>query len=87
MALMTHGSLMKVESISECSPYFWPALSYNWSWKTNLGHFRVAVLDRFLLYITKAARVTQIEVNPKSATYNLQQTTISDFAFFLKKYE
>ena len=36
--LMTNGSIMKVESIAECSPwsilqYFWPALSNNWSWK------------------------------------------------------
>ena len=48
MALMTHGSLMKVESIAECSlwsilQYFWPALSdklvlknifwYFWEWR------------------------------------------------------
>ena len=36
--LMTNGSLMRVESIAECSPwsilqYFWSALSDNWSWK------------------------------------------------------
>ena len=36
---MTNGSLMKVESIAECSPwrilqYFWPALSDNWFWKS-----------------------------------------------------
>ena len=35
--LMINGSLMKVESIAECSKgsilqYFWPALSNNWSW-------------------------------------------------------
>ena len=35
---MTNGSLMKVDSIAECSPwsilqYFWPALRNNWSWK------------------------------------------------------
>ena len=35
--LMTTGSLMKVESIAECSPwsilqYFWPSLSDNLSW-------------------------------------------------------
>ena len=40
--LMTYGSLMKVESIAECSKgsilqYFWPALSDNWSWKPNFG--------------------------------------------------
>ena len=41
---MTNGSLMKVESIAECSPwsilqYFWPALSDNWSWKPIFGPF------------------------------------------------
>ena len=41
---MTKGSLMKVESIAECShwstlQYFWPALSDNWSWKPILGLF------------------------------------------------
>ena len=35
---MANGSLMKVESNAECSPwsilqYFWPALSDNRSWK------------------------------------------------------
>ena len=38
------GSLMKVESIAECSPwsilqYFWTALSDNWSWKPFFGLF------------------------------------------------
>ena len=42
--LKTNDSLMKVESIAECSPwsilqYFWPALSDNWSWKPNFGLF------------------------------------------------
>ena len=49
---MTSGSLMKVESIAECSlwsilQYFWPAFSDNWSWKTILVFLRVAVLDKF----------------------------------------
>ena len=40
--LMTTGSLMKVQSIAECSPwsilqYFWPALRNNWSWKPIFG--------------------------------------------------
>ena len=40
--LTTNGSIMKVESIAECSPwtilqYFWPALSNNWSWKPIFG--------------------------------------------------
>ena len=42
--LMTNGSLMKVKSIAECSPWsilrcFWPALSDNWSWKPFCGLF------------------------------------------------
>ena len=41
---MTNGSLMKVKSIAECSPwnilqYFWPALIDNWSWKPICGLF------------------------------------------------
>ena len=41
---MTNGSLMKVESIAECSPwsilqYFWPALRNSWSWKPIFGLF------------------------------------------------
>ena len=51
--LMANGSLMKVKSIAECSPwnilqYFWPALSNNWSWKQFLvflsGRFRQVLL-------------------------------------------
>ena len=43
--LMTNGSLMKVESIAEFSTwsilqYFWPALSYNWSWNPIFGLFK-----------------------------------------------
>ena len=42
--LMAKGSLMKVQSIAECSPwsilqYFWPALSDNLSWKPILVFF------------------------------------------------
>ena len=42
--LMTNGSLMKVESIAECSPwsilqYFCPALSNNWSYNPIFGLF------------------------------------------------
>ena len=36
--LMAYGSLMQVESIAECSP-FWHALSNNWSWKPILCLF------------------------------------------------
>ena len=52
---MANGSLMKVESIAECSTwsilqYFLPAFSNNWYRKPNFGLLRVAVLHRFLLY-------------------------------------
>ena len=53
--LITNGSLMKVKSIAECSPwsilqYFWPALSDNWSWKPIFGHFETGSITQVLLY-------------------------------------
>ena len=52
---MTNGSLMKVESIAECSPwsmlqYFWPALSINWSWEPIFGLFESGHFTQVLLY-------------------------------------
>ena len=55
--LMTKGSLMKVESIAECSKgsilqilqYFWPALSNNRSWKPILVFFLSDRLRQALL--------------------------------------
>ena len=49
MTLITNGSLMKVKSIAECSPwsilqYFCPAISNNWS------SFLSGRLRRVLLY-------------------------------------
>ena len=50
---MTSGSLMKVESIAECSPrsilqYLWPALSDDWSRKIKCSVILiVAVLHGF----------------------------------------
>ena len=49
--LMTNGSLMKVESIAECSlwsilQYFWPALSDNWSSKPYFDLFESGRLHR-----------------------------------------
>ena len=44
---------MQVESIAEHSPwsillYFWPGLSYNWSWNPIFGLFeKVVILDSF----------------------------------------
>ena len=54
--LMTNGSLIKVESIAECSPwsilqYFWPALSDNRSWKPILVFYLSGRLRQVLLYL------------------------------------
>ena len=54
--LMANGSLMKVESIAECSPwsilqYFWPALSDNRSWKSFFVFFLSGRLRQVLLYV------------------------------------
>ena len=51
---MTNDSLMKVESIAECSPwsilqYFWPALCDNWSWKPIFGLFESGRFRQVLL--------------------------------------
>ena len=52
---MANGSEMKVESITECSPwsilqYFWPALSNDRSWKPIFGLFEWP-LTQVLLYV------------------------------------
>ena len=52
--LMTNGSLLKVESIAECSTwsilqYFWLALSDTWSWKPIFGLFESGRFTRVLL--------------------------------------
>ena len=52
---MTNGSLMKVESIAEYSPwnilqYFWPAFSHNLSWKPIRGIFESDHFTQVLLY-------------------------------------
>ena len=54
---MTTGSLMKVESIAECSlwsilQYLWPALSDNRSWKPIFGIFESGRFTQVLLYVT-----------------------------------
>ena len=54
--LIANGSLMKVESIAECSPwsilqYFWPSLSDNRSWKPILVYFLSGRLRQVVLYI------------------------------------
>ena len=52
---MTNGSLMKVESIAESSPwsivqYFLHVLSDNWSWKPIFGLFESGRFTKVLLY-------------------------------------
>ena len=52
---MKNGSLMKVESIAECSPwsilqYFWPTLSDNRNWKPVFLFFMSDRLKQVLLY-------------------------------------
>ena len=54
--LMTNGSLMKVESIAECSPwsilqYLWPTLSDNWSWKPIFGLWEWLFYTGFTVHI------------------------------------
>ena len=54
--LMTNGSLMKVKSIAECSPwsilqYFRPALSDNWSSEPICGLFESGHFTQVLLYL------------------------------------
>ena len=60
--LMTNGSLMKVESIAECSPcpwsilqYFWPAFSGSWSWKPTFGLFESGRFTQALLHCIRNA--------------------------------
>ena len=59
---MTNGSLMKVESIAECSPwsilqYFWPALSDIWSWKPIFGLLYSGHYKQVLLYMNAQAKI------------------------------
>ena len=84
--LMTNGSLMKVESIAECSPwsilqYFWPALRDNWTWKSICGLFESGHFTQVLLYIflcqkviymnMPISRYTVLEINPNNNNKNI----------------
>ena len=58
---MTNGSLMKIESIAQCSPwsilqYFWPALSNNWFLKPIFCLFLSGHFTQVLLYIRPLTR-------------------------------
>ena len=75
---MTNGSLMKVESIAECSKgsilqYFWPALSDNWSWKPIFGLFKSGRFTQVLLYSIryKLACACSEESNQSAHLYRL----------------
>ena len=64
---MTNGSLMKVESISECSAwsilqYFWPALNDNWSWKPIFDYFESGRFTQFLLYRKRLKQCDKINI-------------------------
>ena len=54
--LLKNGSLIKVESSAECSPwsilqYFWPALSHNQYWKPIFMFVLSGRLRQVLLYL------------------------------------
>ena len=73
---MDNGSLMKVESIAECSPssilqYFWPALIDNWFKKQFLVFFLSGRLRQVLLYIY-FLYVFQSLLNQRSDTHSPQ---------------
>ena len=60
--LMTNGSVMKVESIAECSPwsilqYFGPVLCDNWSRKPSFGLFESGCFRQVLLYNSLTAKI------------------------------
>ena len=66
---MTNGSLMKVESIAECSKspwsilqYFWPALSNNLSWKPTFSLFESGLFIQVLLYLQKSFTIVRAEL-------------------------
>ena len=81
--LMTNGSLMKVESIAECSPwsilqYFWPALIDNLSWKLILVFFRSGRLRQVLLYLLYSLIFIshlQISVIPQESVSSTEAVT------------
>ena len=63
---MTNGSLMKVKSIAECSPwsilqYFWPALSDNWYWKPICILFVSGRFTQVLLYIQNGKIISTVQ--------------------------
>ena len=65
--LMTIGSLMKGDSIAECSNYFWHAFL-----KPIFGLFESERLDRFLLY----SPLAEIELRNHPAIFVHSVTTI-----------
>ena len=63
--LKTNSSLMKAESIAECSlvlQYFWPALSDNGSWKPILVFYLNGCLKQVVLYLYGIVKQTNMVV-------------------------
>ena len=78
---MTNGSLMKVESSAECSPwsilqYFWHALSDNWSWKTIFGLFKSGRFTQILLYYVDITFRIKINTQNKSQQWHDNKTSM-----------
>ena len=80
---ITNWSLMKVESIAECSPwsilqYFWPALSDNWSWNPIFRLFESGSFTQVLLYVGKycdqSISVIHHGASQQSSLYNTLTT-------------
>ena len=72
---MTNGSLMKVESIAECSQwsiqqYFWPALSNNWPWKPIFGLFESGRFAQVLLYFLLKGYFLVLYIWPMHTKYD-----------------
>ena len=78
---MTKGSLMKIESIAECSPwsilqYFWPALSDNMYWKPFMVFYLSGHLSQVLLYFSPKKYVVGIQKNRLTETILLSTQNI-----------
>ena len=72
---MANGSLMKVESIEECSKgiilqYFWHALNDKRSWKPIFGLFES---DRFTNVLLYSLSKTQNNMPQKKSNFGAQQ--------------
>ena len=76
--LMTNGSLMKVKSIAECSPwsillYFWPELSNNWSWKPICCLFQNYRFTQVLLYSKSMVKLEKTHLGTREVMQKNRQ--------------